>query len=108
MTEKYFYLWQDFPFAKNGLNKDWHIQTNDVGLAHNIRKSKESSENRVFGIQMYLFHIEFYDKEKALKSINTLLTRNNYPKLKRNADMGVFVSNTTPEMTAKQKAEVLK
>jgi len=104
--DKYFYAWQDLPKYQNGFHKDWHVQTNDVGLAHNIRKRNESSENRVFGIQMYLFHIEFHDKKTAIKSLNTLLTRNNYPKLKENAEMGVFVSSSGVEMTAKQKAQV--
>jgi hypothetical protein len=101
--DNYFYAWQDLPKYQNGFHKDWHVQTNDMDLALDIRRRKESTENRVFGIRMYLFHIQFHDKKTALKSLNTLLKRNKYPKLKENADMGVFMSSSGVHMPTKKK-----
>jgi ssDNA-binding Zn-finger/Zn-ribbon topoisomerase 1 len=98
----YFIAWQEYP-RKTGVSGLFRIQTDNTGLAKTIRERKKSSECKVIGIKMYLFQLEFSNKEKAIISLNNLLGRNNYPKLKYNANMGVFISNIPPDIVAKKE-----
>tara|TARA_R100000808_G_scaffold23047_1_gene50671 strand:+ start:152 stop:475 length:324 start_codon:yes stop_codon:yes gene_type:complete len=98
----YFYAWQEYP-RKTGMSGLFRVQTNHSGLAKTIRERKTSSECRIYNAKLYLFQIEFSNKEKAINSFNNLLRRNNYPKLKYNTKEGVFISNIPPDIVLNEK-----
>ena len=104
--EKFFIFWQKYP-RTTGLTNIFMVFTSDVSLAKNIRERKRSDECDIRNDKSWLFEIEFYNKEKAIKSFTTLINRNDYPKFKVNATKTEFtsilplniVTNTKPEVS---------
>ena len=94
---KQVFAWQEFPASKKELAGFFKIQVeHDPKLAAVFRKRTVVEEAVGMNYPLWIFVLKFYNKKKAIKSINKTIRAHGYPPLVFNASEEVFESQKGP------------
>ena len=94
---KQVFAWQEFPASKKGPAGFFKIQVeHDPKLAAVFRKRTIVKEGMGINYPLWIFVLKFYNKKKAIKSINKTIRAHGYPPLVFNASEEVFESQKGP------------